>query len=218
MELHPQQLNGPWTEGYALDFHTISSKPVEYAKKMVEAKDPVTGKMVKAEMKDKGKVIKWETTYTPLGLEMHHLKYWGESGRLNLIAQEAAAFLIKKSGWKIDLIIPVPPSNTHRHFQPVEALAKILGDICKLAVDTKILIKLKPTSPVKDIEIPAQRAEMLKGVFDIAQNALGEMNVLIFDDLYRSGETLHAVTEIVKNKGNAKNVYVLTITKTRIKK
>jgi predicted amidophosphoribosyltransferase len=59
---------------------------------------------------------------------------------------------------------------------------------------------------------------MLKGVFDIAQNALGEMNVLIFDDLYRSGETLHAVTEIVKNKGNAKNVYVLTITKTRIKK
>ncbi len=218
MELHPQKLYGHFTEGYALDFHTVSSRPKEYAKKIVEARDLVTGKVVKVEKEDKDKVIKWETAYTTIGLEMNHLKYWEESGRINLIAREAATFLLNKTGWRIDLIIPVPPSNNTRNFQPVAEIAKALGAICKLVVELNILKKLKSTSELKDIEIPEQRREVLKGAFDIRQNSLAGMNVLLFDDLYRSGETLNAVADVLKNNGNAKNVYALTITKTRIKR
>ncbi len=43
-------------------------------------------------------------------------------------------------------------------------------------------------------------------------------NILLFDDLYRSGETLKAVAQILKNKAGVKNVYILTITKTRSKR
>ena len=49
-------------------------------------------------------------------------------------------------------------------------------------------------------------------------NSLYGKNILLFDDLYRSGETLKAVCNIVANQGGANNVYVLTITKTRSKR
>lgn len=218
MELHPQKLSGHWTEGFALDLHTVSSTPKEYAKKIVEEKNPITGEIVKVEKEDRDKVIKWDTTYTAIGLEMNHLKYWEERGRVNTIAQEAATFLASKTGWKIDLLIPIPPSNTSRDFQPVDELAKAIGTICKLAVDFKSLKKLKSTSQLKEIEDPAKRREILKDAFGISPSSLTGKNVLLFDDLYRSGETLNAVCDIIKNKGNAKNVYVLTITKTRSKR
>ncbi len=218
MELHPQKLSGHWTEGFTLDLHTVSSTPKEYAKKIVEEKSPITGEMVKVEKEDRDRVIKWDTTYTAIGLEMNHLKYWEERGRVNIIAQEAATFITSKTGWKIDLVIPIPPSNTSRDFQPVDELAKAIGTICKLAVDFKTLKKLKSTSQLKEIEDPVKRREILKDAFGISPNSLSGKNVLLFDDLYRSGETLNAVSDIVKNKGNAKNVYVLTITKTRSKR
>ncbi len=218
MELHPQKLSGHWTEGFALDLHTVSSTPKEYAKKIVEEKNPTTGEIVKVEKEDRDKVIKWDTTYTAIGLEMNHLKYWEERGRVNTIAQEAATFLTSKTEWKIDLIIPIPPSDTTRDFQPVEEIAKAIGAICKWAVDLTKLKKMKPTSELKSIEDTDQRREVLKNAFDMVSDSLNGKNVLLFDDLYRSGETLNAVCDIVKNKGNAKNIYVLTITKTRSKR
>ena len=71
---------------------------------------------------------------------------------------------------------------------------------------------------LKEIEDPKQRREILKDAFGMVSNALNGKNVLLFDDLFRSGETLNAVCDIIKNKGNAKNIYVLTITKTRSKR
>ena len=218
MELHPQKLIGHWKEGFALAFHTISSKPIEYAKKIVEEKNPFTGELVKFEITDRDKVLKWDTTYTEIGLELNHLKYREEKERVNIIAQEAATFLKSKMEWNIDLIIPIPPSNTARVFQPVDELAKAIGTICNLGVDFNSLKKLKSTSQLKDIEDPIRRHEILKDTFDIAPYAFNGKNVLLFDDLCRSGETLITVCDLINNKGASKNVYVLTISKTRSKK
>jgi predicted amidophosphoribosyltransferase len=40
-------------------------------------------------------------------------------------------------------------------------------------------------------------------------------NLLLFDDLYRSGATVSAITELLKSQGKAKAVYLLTLTETR---
>lgn len=212
------QLSGHWTDGYALDLHTISSTPKEYTTKKVNQLDLVDGKMVVVEKEVPDKVTKWDTTYTPIGLEMNHLKYWKEKERINPIAQEAASFLNSKPNWKIDVVIPIPPSDTTRDFQPVEELAKAIGAICKLNVDFKLLRKLKSTSQLKEIEDSQKRKEILKGAFGIEANSLQGKNVLLFDDLYRSGETLNAVCDVIKNAAKPNNIYVLTITKTRAKR
>lgn len=48
------------------------------------------------------------------------------------------------------------------------------------------------------------RKEVLTGAFAIQNNSLAGKNVLLFDDLYRSGETLNAVCDIYKSRQSIK--------------
>lgn len=196
MNINPKPLPGHWKEGYALDLHTISSIPIEWD--------------------SSGNPTKYETIRTPIGEEMYQLKYQDDPYRAVTIAESAASFLkTKKEVWAIDLIIPIPPSKTTRAFQPVYEIVTHVGRICSLPIDFKVLQKLKPTSQLKEIEVPAERKKILDGAFSIQNNSLSGKNILLFDDLYRSGETLNAVCDIIKSNGKAKNIYVLTVTKTR---
>jgi predicted amidophosphoribosyltransferase len=124
----------------------------------------------------------------------------------------------KKIDWSLDVIIPIPPSDITREFQPVYEMAKSIGRLVGLPVDLNTLKKVKSTSQLKNIEAPETRREILKDAFSINFNALSGKDVLIFDDLYRSGETLNAASDVIMNIGKARNVYVLTITKTRSKR
>lgn len=198
MEISPQKIDGHWNEGWALDLHTTSS--------------------VLVGTDENGKNI-WDTKRPPIAEEMYRLKYWRERYRIETIAKPAADFLNRyKSKWQLDLIIPIPPSDMTREFQPVYELAKAIGRHCSLTVDFNTLRKVKSTSQLKEIENPAQRREILKGAFSINFNSLNGKDVLIFDDLYRSGETLNAVCDVIMNTAKARGVYVLTITKTRVKR
>jgi competence protein ComFC len=219
MEINPQELKGIWNEGWALDLHTLKSIPKEWTTKKVKVHAFVDGKSVEVEKEVQDKVTKWDTTYTPIGLEMNHLKYWNERQRVDAIAETAAEFLKQKiAEWKISLIIPVPPSDTTREFQPVYEIVEHIGRIREIEIDFNILRKLKSTTQLKEIEDPAMRKEVLNGAFSIQGKSLTEKNVLILDDLYRSGETLNSVCDVIINEGKAKSVYVLTITKTRSKR
>lgn len=205
MDINLQKLSGHWKEGYALDLHTLSSYPMKDAE----------GNNIT----DNNGKIKWDTKYTPIGEVMNKLKYWRERHRVETIAVCASEFINKhKAKWELDMIIPIPPSDTTRDFQPVYEMAKAIGAHCSLPVDFKTLVKLKPTSQLKEIEDPEQRKEVLKDAFSVQNNVLNGKDVLLFDDLYRSGETLNAVCDILINVGKARGVYVLTITKTRTKK
>jgi predicted amidophosphoribosyltransferase len=162
---------------------------------------------------------KFETTYSSIGLEMNHLKYWKERYRAERIGVVAAEWLQKQlPTWKINVIIPIPPSDTTREFQPVYEIVKHIGSRCSLPIDLNVLKKEKATKPQKGIVDVEQRQEELKDAFQITNNNLAGKNVLLFDDLYRSGVTLNTVCDIVIKHGKAANVYVLTITKTRKKR
>jgi len=50
---------------------------------------------------------------------------------------------------------------------------------------------------------------------DVAKREVEGRNILLFDDLYQSGATLNAITQSLKDKGKAKEVYALTLTITR---
>jgi predicted amidophosphoribosyltransferase len=84
-----------------------------------------------------------------------------------------------------------------------------------LPVDTTTVTKVKETVPLKTVEYRDEKRELLNGNFDISDNTLQDKNVLVLDDVFDTGETLNAVTDVIKNKGKAKSVSVLTVTKTR---
>lgn len=178
-------------------------------------------------MNDSGRSI-FDTQRPEIAEHLYQLKYHHDRSQIEPIAADAAVFieakrkaydfLKSKTNWILHKIIPIPPSDTTRSFQPVYELAKAIGNFCNLEVDFEVLKKLKSTSELKNIEDPEQRKVILKNVFDVEKNSLSGMNILLFDDLFRSGETLNAAFNVLKKKGNAANVYVLTITKTRSKR
>jgi len=195
---HGLPLNGNWTKGFALDLHTTKSTLVS--------------------VDDFGH-NKFDTLRPPIAEDLFQLKYRKDSGRVEKIASQAAYFLDKyKSGWQLDVIIPIPPSDQTRPFQPVYELAKSIGKKCDLPIDFSFLKKVKATSELKGIDDAEKRREILKDAFDVEANSLTEKDVLLFDDLFRSGETLQAATDVLLKKGKARNIYVLTVTKTRSKR
>jgi competence protein ComFC len=198
MEINPQKLDGHWNEGWALDLHTTSSTLVGV---------------------DEHGHNRFQTVRPPIAEELFKLKYRSDRHRIATIAKPAAEFLNKfKAKWEIDLIIPIPPSDTNRPFQPVYELARAISGKVNLPVDFTTLKKNKSTSQLKEVNDADERKKILNGAFDTALSSLNGKDVLIFDDLYRSGETLNAVCDILIKKGKARGVYVLTITKTRSKR
>jgi predicted amidophosphoribosyltransferase len=62
---------------------------------------------------------------------------------------------------------------------------------------------------------PISRKQQLQGAFRVRDRSLIGKAILLFDDIYRSGETLREATRVLYDAGQVKAVYVLVITKTR---
>lgn len=86
-----------------------------------------------------------------------------------------------------------------------------------LGIDVSIYcaIKVKETSELKRIFDFEQRMRILADVFEVRDPVVAGRTVLLFDDLYRSGATLNAVTRVLLEQGKARDVYALTLTITR---
>jgi len=193
IQINVQWLSGNWRYGWALDLHTVSSTPL-----------PEGG---------------FETQRTEVGELLYQLKYCLDRSKVEPIAEVAAAFLRSRMVLPyLAAIIPVPPSDTNRPFQPVQELAVRIGQKINLPVRLDYLVKVKLTEALKGIEDSASRKQQLQGAFKVQDLSLAGKYVLVFDDLFRSGETLKAITEVLYVQGKVARVYVLTITKTRTRR
>ena len=68
---------------------------------------------------------------------------------------------------------------------------------------------------MKTLSIEESKNE-LNGAFSIDNpEELNGKNILLFDDLYGTGTTLTEITKTIKENTYVKNVFVLTVTKTR---
>lgn len=191
IEINPQRIQGRWLNGYALDFHTISSTPI--------------GENAYGHMQ-------FDTVRPPVAELLYQLKYRGDVKVVGEIAAVAADFL-KRQHRTIDLIVPVPPSAA-RSVQPVVLLAESIGAALKIPV-AGCVTTTRSSSQLKDITDPAQRAEALAGLYAVDMRQTRGKAILLFDDLYRSGSTLNAITSLLLDDGSAAQVNVLTITRTR---
>ena len=209
MEKHLIVIKGNWNLGVALDLHTKSSSPI---------------------INDDGEITGWDTERTEVGEELYKLKYWTSENnvvkaqRIDRLSDEVVKIInqiIKLIKVKKDIyfsyIIPVLPSRS-RNFQPVIELAKEVANKSGIPLGSNIVKKVKSTDQLKQIEDEQEREDMLNDAFDVEDGCLSGKNVVLIDDLFRSGSTLKAITTSLKNKGKAKNVIVIVLTKTRSKR
>lgn len=194
MELHPQQVKGPWKAGIVLDWHTVGSKLLGEN----EFGHPI-----------------FDSTRSEIGELLFKFKYRNDENALEGILSALTGYVLEISTKGVfDLIIPMPPSNPTRTV--TRKLAYGLAERLCTTYSKTSLIKVKNTSELKSITDPEIRKQMLAGAFKADKSQLEGKTVLIVDDLYRSGATLEAATESILTEGNAKVVYVLAITRTRV--
>ncbi len=192
--IHPMAIRGAWIDGYALDYHTVSSTYVG---------DNEFGHPV------------YDTQRTLLGELLFRLKFRYDQSVVDEIVEAVAHFV--EVGWKpmVTVIVPVPPSNTARRAQPVSLLSDALGRRLRLDVRLYAVTKIRKTPQLKNVYDYAERAKVLDGAFRADSAAIRGQSILLFDDLYRSGATMNAVANVLSSEGEAAAVHALALTRTR---
>lgn len=153
----------------------------------------------------------FDTKRTHAGELLYRLKYRGDQTAVDPLADAAAQFVQATWPLILDAIVPAPPSNARR-IQPVDVVAQALGARLNIPVCSECLRKVKETPQLKDISEYNKRAEALKDAFTAAPEYAAGKCVLLFDDLYGSGATVGHIVEVLRNQGQAKAVYLLTLT------
>ena len=116
---------------------------------------------------------------------------------------------------KYDIILPVP-LHKKRFKERGYNQSKLISDILaqKLGVQTfdDVLVKIKNTLP-QGKNLLHDRRKAIKGAFCVENpDKIRGKNVLIFDDIYTTGNTANECKKIIEESG-AKSVEILTIAK-----
>jgi competence protein ComFC len=193
VSINPQRIVGNWQSGVVLDIHTLSSTYLgvnEYGHDV------------------------YDTKRSEIGELLYRLKYNSDLKAAEEIVRTAAEYL-KPHRAKFDLIVPVPPSG-QRIVQPVITIANGIGAALNVPVAACISTTREAT-PLKGVQDVDRRKELLKGLHAVDPAHTTGRNVLLFDDLFRSGATMNAITELLKADGKACCVRAFAITRTRSK-
>jgi ComF family protein len=110
------------------------------------------------------------------------------------------------------VIIPVPVhplKKRQRGFNQAELVAKELGKLLQTPVITDYLVRKEKTIPQKELT-RQQRKANLREAFAARKKGVSYSRVLLIDDIYTTGATMDALSEILK-ENQSKNVFFLTI-------
>lgn len=188
----PIKLQGIWDEGYALDRHSIYSIPLG--------------------VDDYGK-MRYDTKRTIMGELIYHYKYYGEQECLEKIITLAEPFLKYWLGLKnIATVLPVPPTDKNREFQPVFEIGKRVAKILDAYYYEDVLIK---ESKIQSKNLGIIDKKKIEDSIAQIKTAKKKQNILLVDDLFQSGATLTECVRELKKDKNINKIYVLTMTKTR---
>ena len=194
MKINPIKLYGNCKDGYALDIHTIGSIYIG---------------------EDSFGHPRFNTTYSEIWECLNKIKYWGEYSRISNLIDVAKEFIV--NDWKIlnniDLILAVPPSKK-RDIQPLFLMVEQLGEVLKKEYCLDYFEK-SDNFEIKNLSFE-EKGKI--NSFDILKKnkvLKKEANILLMDDLYDSGTTLNLVCKELKKEEKVKDIYILTITKTR---
>jgi len=191
-DLNPIKIKGLWDEGYAIDYHTISSTPVG--------------------VDFRGNTV-FDTKRTDLGELVYQYKYHGSHECLDNIIRIIEPIIVEWLSPKgITVVLPVPPTKKDRSYQPVFEIAKRVANILDSKYNDTVLRK-DSTEQSKNISIADKEA--ISGSIIKTKMALRKHNILIVDDLYQSGATLNGCTHALRQDENIHKIYVLTITRTK---
>ncbi len=144
---------------------------------------------------------------------IYRFKYGGRQEYGQFYARQMAVRLTGQvREWKPQALVPVPlhrKKERQRGYNQAEVLARQLGAIWNLPVLTNLVVRVKNTRPMKEIE-GAERQNNLKKAFKLGENDVKLNTIIVIDDIYTTGSTVDAVAKVCR-EGGIKNIYVLSV-------
>ncbi len=109
-------------------------------------------------------------------------------------------------------LVPIPIHKNRlrkRGYNQAELLAETVGKYTGIPVRTDILIRVEDTKPQKELN-PTERTRNLSRAFQVSKNIRLPDAVMLVDDIYTTGATIEACTELLKQAG-VKDIYYTSI-------
>ncbi len=186
-----RKILGKWTEGFSLDLHTLRSDFIGH---------------------DEFGHPRFDNRRSEIGELLYKLKSKANYSAVPEIV-EAIETLMKEWEPTVDILVPVPPSRD-RNVQPVLLLAEAISQQLDIPL-ADCVTKTRNVPQLKNILDLDERVKLLEGLYTIDKSVTQGKSILLFDDLYRSGATMNAITAELYVSGKATDVFALTITRTR---
>jgi len=147
-----------------------------------------------------------------LGTLVQQLKYQENAAALVPIVDTVENFI--RNRWeglpRIDCIVAAPPSVSRPGFQPAMEITRGLAGRLNVYLSEDVVLKVKPTPPMKSISSGAERRQMLREAIQKGPGEARNQCVLVLDDVTEMLSTLGRVTDVLKEAG-ASDVYVLGV-------
>ena len=194
MNVNLMQITGDWDLGYVLDWHVKSSEFIGH------------NAFGHAE---------FDTERTEIGEAIFQLKYRDDQTMIEPLAETLVANL-SSAFQTASLIIPMPASQS-RGTQPAVELSRKVSEKMKLPFFENILLKKGTTPQMKDIGTKEERVKALMGCFYVNDEITndGSWDVLVIDDLYSSGASLSAATQVLRGYNKVNKVFVAAFSRTK---
>lgn len=149
----------------------------------------------------------------PVSISIYQFKYHNQRAFGKYYAKEMMThygMLLRR--WNPDLIIPIPlhiRRKRKRGYNQAMLVASELGKLLGVPVEEKAVKRIRYTDPQKKLDNKRRKAN-LKHAFRAEKSVKGVKRVLLIDDIYTTGNTIDAVSKVLKDAGVEK-VYFLTI-------
>lgn len=147
--------------------------------------------------------------YPSVSDSIYRFKYQGRQEYAAYYAERMACVLGEKIlSLHPDALVPVPIHFSKRRirgYNQAEVLAKELGEILDIPVETKLIKRVRKTVPMKDLSV-GERQNNLKKAFKICHNDVKLSTIVIIDDIYTTGSTIDAMAQELRQAG-IKHIY-----------
>ncbi len=153
----------------------------------------------------------WLVFDDPIRSALHRLKYRRDMGLGDAIAAQLAGF-VGSLGWQIEVVVPIPLSETRRKergYNQVALISRPLSMALGFAYAPNALVRWRNTHSQVGLN-REQRMENVRGVFRADQARVHGKNILLVDDVATTGSTLVSGAEALLSAG-ASQVYALTV-------
>ena len=152
-------------------------------------------------------------SYPSVAESIYRFKYHGRQEYAAYYAQRMARVLGEKIlSLHPDALVPVPIHSSKkvvRGYNQAEVLAKELGRILNIPVETKLIKRVRKTVPMKELPV-GERQNNLKKAFKICHNDVKLITIVIIDDIYTTGSTIDAMAYELRQAG-IKHIYFATL-------